>query len=188
MKMTKYLACFCVAASSLAQAARAEDPPVPKPMPEHKILASDEGTWDARIKSFENGPDSEPVLSKGVEVNTVITGGLWVVSSFKGDFGGLAFEGHGQFGYDPTKKKYVGTWIDSMTPNLTVLEGSYDAKTRTMTFLGDGVCPIDGSKLTQRMVTTAKDDRTREFTLYMTGTPTGGKEAKVMQVEYTKRK
>ena len=68
----------------------------------------------------------------------------------------MAFEGRGQFGYDPAKKKYVGTWIDSMSPTLRVLEGTYDAKTKTLTYKGDGVCPIDGSKLLQRMVTTTK--------------------------------
>jgi hypothetical protein len=188
MKSMRFFACICVATSAFSSAARAQEPSVPKPTAEHKVLAEDEGTWDATIKSFENGPESEPVVSKGVEVNTVITGGLWVASTFKGDFGGMTFEGRGQYGYDPAKKKYVGTWIDSMSTTITVLEGSYDAKNRTMTFTGDGVCPIDGSKLMHRMVSTQKDDGIREFTLYITGTLTGGKEAKVMQVMYTKRK
>lgn len=188
MKMTKCFACFCVAASALSSTARAQESLLPKPTAEHKVLAAEEGTWDAVIKSYENGPESEPVLSRGVEVNTVITGGLWLASTFKGDFAGMEFEGRGQFGYDSTKKKYVGTWIDSMSPSLTVLEGTYDAKTKTMTYRGDGVCPIDGSKLSQRMVTTLKDDGTREFTFYMAGRPTGGKEVKAMQVVYTKRK
>jgi Protein of unknown function (DUF1579) len=188
MNMPKMLLHLCFAASVLTSAAMAQDHPIPTPTAEHKILAADEGTWDATIKSYQNGPESEPAISKGVEVNTVITGGLWVSSVFKGDFGGMAFEGRGQFGYDPAKKAYVGTWIDSMTTSLTVLDGTYDAKTKTLTFKGDGVCPIDGSKLVQRMVTTTKPDGSRIFTLYITGTPTGGKEAKVMQVEYTKRK
>jgi hypothetical protein len=38
------------------------------------------------------------------------------------------------------------------------------------------------------MVTTTRGDGSREFTLYVTGTPTGGKEAKVMEILYTKRK
>ena len=188
MNMLKSLAYLCLAASVHTPLAMADEPPIPKPTAEHKILAADEGTWDATVKSFQNGPESAPMVSKGVEVNTVITGGLWISSTFKGDFGGMPFEGRGQFGYDPAKKKYVGTWIDSMSPSLSVLEGTYDDKTKTMTYTGDGVCPIDGSKLAQRMVTTMKADGTREFTLYMTGTPTGGKEAKVMQIEYVKRK
>jgi Protein of unknown function (DUF1579) len=190
MTMPRFLVHHCVAASLIIGAvsfASAQEG-VPKPTAEHKILAADEGTWDAAIKSYINGPDSEPAVSKGVEVNTVLTGGLWISSSFSGDFGGMAFEGRGQFGYDPNKKKYVGTWIDSMSPALTVLEGTYDAKTKTITYTGDGVCPIDGSKQSQRMVTTSNSDGTREFTLYVTGTQTGGKEAKMMVINYTKRK
>ncbi|WP_422928673.1 DUF1579 domain-containing protein [Singulisphaera sp. PoT] len=189
--MPRFLLNLCVAASALCVvnvAGAQEEMPIPKPTAEHKILATEEGTWDADIKSYPNGPDSQPMASKGVEVNTVLTGGLWVASTFRSDFGGMPFEGRGQFGYDPAKKKYVGTWIDSMSPSLSVLEGSYDAKTKTLTFTGDGVCPIDGSKLAQRMVTVTKEDGSREFTLYMTGTMTGGKEAKVMEVVYTKRK
>jgi hypothetical protein len=189
MSMPQFLAHLCLAASALGAAsfATAQDVP-PKPTAEHKILAADEGTWDAAIKSYTNGPDSEPMVAKGVEVNTVLPGGLWVSSTFQADFGGMTFEGRGQFGYDPNKKKYVGSWIDSMSPALTVLEGSYDAKTKTLTYKGDGVCPIDGSKVAQRMVTTTKADGTREFVLYVTGTQTGGKEAKVMHIDYTKRK
>ena len=48
------------------------------------------------------------MVSKGVEVNTVITGGLWISSVFKGDFGGMAFEGRGQFGYDPARRRTSG--------------------------------------------------------------------------------
>ncbi|QEH31985.1 hypothetical protein OJF2_04520 [Aquisphaera giovannonii] len=188
MKIMTCFACFCVVASALATAARAEDPPIPRPTAEHKILAAEEGTWDATIKSFEAGPESAPTVSKGVEVNTVMAGGLWVASSFKGDFGGMTFEGRGQYGYDPYKKKYVGTWVDSMSPSLIVLEGTYDAATKTLSYAGDGVCPIDNSKLGMRMVTVAKEDGRRVFTLYATGTPTGGKEAKMMEIEYTKRK
>ena len=134
------------------------------------------------------GPDAEPTVSKGVEVNTVMPGGLWVLSKFQGDFGGMAFEGHGQFGYDPLKKKYVGSWIDSMSPSLSVLEGTYDAKTRTMTLVGDGVDPGTKAKYTQRMVTTSKDDGTRVFTLYMKFEGAGDDEIKFMEVTYTKRK
>jgi Protein of unknown function (DUF1579) len=186
--MQKFFKHLCLAAPlvCIASVAVAQEMPI-KPTAEHKIVTADEGTWDATIKSFENR-DSEPVVSKGVEINTVVTGGLWLSSVFKGDFGGMAFEGHGQFGYDTNKKKYVGTWIDSMSPSLTVLEGNYDPETKTMTYTGDGICPIDGTKLSHKMVTTIKSDGSRLFTLYMTGTLTGGKEAKAMQVEYTKRK
>ena len=193
MNLPKSLARLCVAAAVLGASAsgmaqEGDGPPIPKPTAEHKILAADEGTWDATIKSFLAGPDAEPTVSKGVEVNTVMPGGLWVLSTFRGDIGGMAFEGHGQFGYDPLKKKYVGSWIDSMSPSLSVLEGTYDAQTRTMTLEGDGVDPSTKTEYTQRMVTTLKDDDTRVFTLYMKFDGAGDDEIKFMEVTYTKRK
>jgi hypothetical protein len=158
-----------------------------KPLPEHKILASDEGTWDATIRMYAGGPDAEPSVSKGSEVNEVLPGGLWVLSKFEGEFGGMKFHGRGQFGFDPVKKKYVGTWLDSMSTVLSVLEGDYDAKTKTMTYVGDGYDPEHKAKFSQKMVTTMKDDGTRVFTLYMKfeGQPA---EAKFMEITYTKRK
>jgi hypothetical protein len=180
------IAASLVGVSSVAVAV-AQDMPA-KPTAEHKIVTSEEGTWDATVKSYPNGPDSEPVVSKGVEINTVVTGGLWLSSVYKGDFGGTAFEGHGTFGYDPGKKKYVGTWIDSMSPSLIVLEGTYNPETKTMTYVGDTGSPTDGTKVSYKMVTTAKSDSSRIFTLYVTGAQTGGKEAKIMQIEYAKRR
>jgi len=156
-------------------------------MAEHKILATDEGTWDATIKAYMAGPDAEPTVSKGTEVNTILPGGLWVLSKFEGSFGSAKFEGRGQFGYDPIKKTYVGSWIDSMNPALSVLEGTYDAKTKTMTFVGDGYDPHAKAKFTQKMVTTMNDDGTRVFKLLMKFDG-GGDEVKVMEVAYTKRK
>lgn len=175
---------------ALASRARAQEggPPVPRPTAEHKVLTADAGAWDAEIKSYMEGPDAEPMVSRGTEVNTVMSGGLWLLSEFKGDFGGMPFEGRGQFGYDPIKKKYVGTWIDSMSPNLSVLEGHYDPKTRTMTYEGEGVDPATKSKYTQKMVTTSKDDNTRVFTLLMKSAETGGQEVKFMEVTYTRKK
>jgi hypothetical protein len=181
--MKRTLACLGLAAF-LASSAAAQEPP---PSPEHQILAADVGTWDAAIKSFMDGPGSEPQISKGVETNEIMTGGLWVLSKFEGNFGPMKFEGRGQFGYDPAKKKYVGTWIDSMSPSISVLEGTYDAKTKTMSYIGDGYDPRSKSKYTQRMVTAMKDDGTRVFTLSMKFEG-GDPEVKMMEITYTKRK
>jgi hypothetical protein len=174
----------CIVVTFLSGPAMAQ--PGVKPTDEHRILARDEGTWDATIKAFMSGPDAEPATSKGTEVNTVMSGGLWVLSRFEGDFGGMKFEGRGQFGYDPNKKKYIGTWIDSLSPTLSVLEGHYDPKTRTMTYVGEGTAP-EGVKYTQKMVTTTKDDGSRVFTLSMK-TDGSKDETKFMEITYQKRK
>src|SRR5262249_52422264 len=105
---------FVWGTASTARAQEGGGPPLPKPTAEHKVLAQEAGAWDGTIKMFMAGPDAPPSVSKGVETNTLGLGGFWMLSEFKGEFGGMPFEGRGTFGYDPVKKKYVGTWIDSM--------------------------------------------------------------------------
>jgi hypothetical protein len=185
MRLRIALAVSCVGAWGLGAAVRAQEPA--KPTDEHKILAADVGTWDASIKSYMAGPNSEPTMSKGTEVNEMLEGGLWLLSKFDGEFGGAKFHGRGQFGYDPAKKKYVATWVDSMSASISLMDGTYDAKTKTMTYVTDGVTPDGKTKYTQKMVTTAKDDHTRVFTLSMKmeGAP---EDTKTMEVTYTRRK
>ncbi len=48
------------------------------------------------------------------------------------DFMGTAFSGASTLGYDPKKEKFVGTWIDSMSPTLTHMEGEFDEKKNAM--------------------------------------------------------
>src|SRR4051794_36389371 len=185
LNLRRTFALACLAAWSLASTATAQE--VQKPLPEHKVLATEEGTWDATIRMYEKGPDAEPSVSKGSEVNEVLPGGLWVLSKFEGDFGGMKFLGRGQFGYDPVRKKYIGTWLDSTSTVLSLLDGDYDAKTKTMTFVGDGYDPVQKAKFTQKMVTKTKDDGSRAFTLYMKfeGRPA---EVKFLEITYTRRK
>jgi len=191
MNLTNILKTFCVLSLGLGfvPAAKAQEGPPPpfKPMAEHKVLAEEVGTWDASVKTFMAGPTAPPTVSKGTETNRLMTGGLWLLSDFSGDIGGAKFEGHGQFGFDPTKKKYVGTWVDSMSPNISQLEGTYDAKTRTITYVGDGFDSTSNMKYSQKMVTTMKEDGTRVFTLYMKFEKQP-EETKFLEITYTKRK
>jgi hypothetical protein len=183
MELSKMLIGLCVVMGIGSLSAMAQAPP--QPTAEHKVLAADEGTWDATIKSYHGGADSEPSVSKGTEVNTMLAGGLWMVSTFEAEFGGAKFEGRGQFGYNASKGKYVGTWVDSMSHGIAMLEGSYDPKTKTMTYTGEGVDADGKTKYTEKMVTTTKEDGSRVFTLYM---KFDKDEVKFMEVTYQKRK
>ncbi len=56
-------------------------------------------------------------------------------------FGDMDFHGQGQTGYDPAKKKYIGTWVDSMSPTIMMMEGDFDPRTKTLTMYSKGTGP-----------------------------------------------
>ena len=151
---------------------------MPKPGPEHEHFKSAAGTWNATVET----PDQPAV--KGVSEMSVILGGFWLADHFTCDWNGMKFEGHGTTGYDPIKGKFVSTWIDNMNPAMLVTEGTFDAKTKTMTMTGDGY-DMQGQKVKVRTVTTHKDANTVVFEMYHTGAD--NKEAKAMTITYTRQ-
>lgn len=178
-------------ALALAGAARADEPkkdaaapqgmpPLPKPGPEQQLFRDDAGTWDAKVESM-----MPPMTSQGTETNVLSCSGLCLVTDFKGEFGGMPFEGHGTSVYDSVKKKYVGTWADSMSTGLSISESTWDAKTRTMTGWMEGP-DMTGKVSRMRSTVEYKTDGTRVFTMYMPGPD--GKETAGMRITYTKRK
>ena len=158
----------------------------PKPTAEHQALAEDVGVWDAETK-FWMQPDTDPITSKAVETNTM-AGQLWLITEFKGNFAGMPFVGHGQFGYDPIAKKYIGTWVDSMAPYLYTMEGTFDEQTKTLTMMSTGRDPKTGKISTSKNITQYIDADTKTFEIHAPVPGQEGKWWKMMEISYKRRK
>ena len=143
---------------------------------EHEVFRKDVGTWDASVE-VRPEPGQPPQRSQGVSVNRLISGGKWLVAEFKNDSG---FEGHGVYGWDPARGKYVGTWVDDMRSSIYVAEGEWDAATRTMTFRFE----VRGMRW--RETTETVDADTQIFRSFMPGPD--GKEFEMMTVTYRRRR
>lgn len=157
-----------------------------RPTAEHRAIAGDVGVWNAESK-FWMEAESDPLVSKAVETNSLV-GELWIVSQYKSELGGIPFEGRGQFGYDPTAKKFVGTWIDTMSPYLSIMEGSMDKENKKLTMLSKGRDLRTGEESISKMVTTYTDDDHKTFEMFG---PVEGKEGewwKMMEINYTRKK
>lgn len=155
-------------------ASAADQMPTPKPGPEHAMLKKMVGTWDATITSSWMGTSE---TSKGVTVYKAI-GDFWVVEDFEGEMMGQKFTGHGITGFDPDKKKYVGTWVDNMGPALVHGEGTVDASGKlNMTH----ETSMNGQATTMTSVSEWKDADNMVFTMSM-----GGSE--MMKIEYKRKK
>ena len=102
----------------------------------HKMLLKAVGHYEG--EAWMPGPDGEKQTSKTWETVEAV-GQFFTRSEFKMDMGPAGtYEGHGVHGFDPKKGKHVGTWIGSMDPYLSVMEGDFDEKTGEMTMSWDG--------------------------------------------------
>jgi len=153
------------------------------PTPAHEVLKNDVGTWDADVSVWPN-PGAEPMKSQAVETNEML-GNFWIVSRFQGTMMDQPFSGVGTVGYDPAEKKYVGTWVDSMSPSLFTMKGDYDAATKTMTMEGESRDPVNGKMVRSRNIGRYLDQNTRMFEMQMEGAD--GQFQKVMEIHYKRR-
>ena len=182
------LAKFVFAFASVAMTINVSIAQMPQATPEHQVLKKELGTWDATMKMYTDmtgAPISDPMIVKGKETNKML-GEFWIVSDFEASFGGMPFKGHGVFGYDSKAGKYSGSWVDSMTPTVSHMIGSYDKKTKTMSYETKGVGP-DGKPMLGKNVVVYKDADHRIMTMY-TQMPGKTEMTKVMEVVYKRSK
>lgn len=149
----------------------------------HKLLASLAGSWNAKIKSWTE-PDKPPMKSSGTCEQKMLLGGRFLQQEFTGDMMGSPFTGIGVTGYDNHTKKYVSTWMDSMSTAILVFEGTASTDGKTITQEGHYDTPIKGP-LKWRSVTKVVDDNTWSFEMYQTDK--SDKEEKMMEITYTRK-
>ena len=150
----------------------------------HKGLASMAGKWTVKVKSWME-PTKPPMESAGTSEQKMILGGRFVQQEFTGEMMGSPFSGVGVTGYDNHTKKYVLTWIDSMGTAILFFEGTGSADGKTITQESHYDDPIKGP-MKWRSVTRIVDDNTHVFEMYSAGK--GGKEEKMMEITYTRKR
>jgi hypothetical protein len=138
------------------------------PQKEHQWLQKLVGDWTSEAEMLE--PGKPPEKSKGTE-RVRSLGGLWIAAEGEGDMpaGGSATMLL-TLGYDPQRKRYVGTWIGSMMTHLWVYEGDLDATGRILTLETEGPSMTgDGKMAKYRDTIELKSDDHRVLTSHMLG-------------------
>lgn len=157
----------------------------PEPPKEMEVFQRDVGTWDCELSLYVD-PAAEPMRSKAVEENEML-GGFWMISKFKGEISGAPFQGSGQFGWNANTKKYVGSWVDSMSPQATCMEGTWDEAKKTMTMIGGSGDSSHGPGTQSKQVVVYEDDNHHTMTMYIQGPQGKDDWAKQLEVRYTRR-
>jgi hypothetical protein len=128
-----------------AVASFADVPEFPGPEPEHAFLKRFTGEWTSTSEA--KGAPDQPALTSHGTLRCRMLGEFWVVCDAEMSGGGMQIKAVQTIGYDPAKKKYVGTWVDSMMNHLWTYEGT--VKGNTLTLEAEGPNCMDGGKLTK---------------------------------------
>jgi hypothetical protein len=99
------------------------------------VLAMESGTWDADITFPANEAGKPDTKAKGVQVNRLRSGGMWIINEFSVD--GMPYEGTGIWGFDRTKGRFSGIWVDNNDQQIRMDDGRWDPATKTMTWSAD---------------------------------------------------
>ena len=135
---------------------------LPGPVKEHELLQKFAGEWESEGEAFM-APGQPPTKLKGVESSRLI-GGFWLVAQIKSTLSDFPYEQILTVGYDPGKKKYIGTVIDSMTSHIWQLEATFDGTGNILTWEMEGPVPSPQTPSKFREVTELKSPDHKVFT------------------------
>ena len=139
-----------------------------EPQSEHQWLLKLIGEWTFEADA---GTEGKPDEKCGGTESVRALGGLWVLCESQGEMpgGGMATTLM-TLGYDPQKKRYVGTWIGSMMTHLWVYDGSLGAAGNVLTLEAEGPdFEVEGKTAKYRDVIEFKSDDHRVLTSQMLG-------------------
>jgi hypothetical protein len=102
------------------------------------------GEWTATSEATME-PGAEPMRMESTESVRSI-GGLWILGEGSASFDGTPFTSILTLGYDPQRKAFVGSWIDSMQTHLWTYVGKLDESRKVLTLETEGPSFADPSK------------------------------------------
>jgi hypothetical protein len=149
----------------------------------HKFLAGLVGNWTTKTTAWME-PGKPPVESFGTCKQKMLLGGRYLQQEYAGEMMGSLFRGINLIGYDNFTKKYVSTWIDSMSTGIYLFEGAGSDDGKTITQIANYVDPVRGP-VTWRSVTKLVNENTVEYKMFIT--PKGGKEEKMMVMTLSRK-
>ncbi|MDD9901018.1 MAG: DUF1579 family protein [Alphaproteobacteria bacterium] len=154
-----------------------------------KVLAPLIGEWEYSA-AFWSTPDADPAYASGTATNEMIMGDRFLSSKI---LGSLNIAGHNvpitrtdTIGYDNMKKSFTSVQIDSISTEMVVGHGQYDAEQNTLNETGTFTDHLTGKEKKFRATLAFIDTDKYKRTVF--STDEAGKEMKLMEFEYTRKR
>lgn len=151
----------------------------------HKKLDVLVGTWNAKSSMWMD-PSQPPTVTEGTSEHKWVLGGRFLEQRYEGTFMGMPFSGIGYSGYDNYKKKYIGVWMDNAGTAIMNTIGTVDAAGKVFSSSARMDDFTTGKVMTVRE--TLKVVTNDEVRMEMFGPDPSGKEYRMMEIVYTRKK
>lgn len=157
-----------------------------EPTREHKWLQKFVGNWRYEMDAAME-PGKPPVKMTGTESIRAF-GEIWVQGTGTSQMlDGSPAETQITLGYDPTRKRFVGSWLGTMMAHLWVYDGELSADEKTLTLNSEGPSMTEeGKRANYRDVFEFKNDDLRTLTAYVQGAD--GQWTQFMTMDYHRQK
>lgn len=116
-------------------------------LPPADFLEALAGEWSV-VSEAKLGPGQEPLRSESREVARMI-GGTWLVAESTGTARGTPFTSILTLGWDPSRERFVGTWISGRQTHMWTYTGSLDPSGSRLTLETEGPIMGDPERLAQ---------------------------------------
>ncbi|TAL34998.1 MAG: DUF1579 domain-containing protein [Alphaproteobacteria bacterium] len=150
------------------------------------ILLPLTGTWVYMATVW--APGAEPQKADGTITNQMALGNRFLSTKATGSLNivdhYVPFEGEGLLGFDKAKKSFTSVWADSLTTSMAAGSGKFDAEKRTLSLNGKFTHPLTGAESSFRSEIRLVD--AQHYTQTIFAADKSGKEAKLMEFEYTR--
>jgi len=156
-----------------------------EPQQEHQWLHKLIGEWSYEHEST-CAPDQPPVKVTGTE-RVRSLGDLWVLCEGQGEMPGAGTSySLITFGYDPAKKRFVGSFISSVMTHFWVYDGELDSSSKVLSLNAEGPSfTVPGQMAQYKDVIEFKSDNERTLTAYVL---TDGQWNEMMRATYRRVK
>jgi hypothetical protein len=136
MKRTRFLFAVIPVLLFATTITWAQVPEFPDPQQAHAWLQQFAGEWTSTSRT--TALPGQPAMECTGTMKSRMLGGFWVINEVRGDMGGMTFDAIQTIGYNAAKKKYVGTWVDSMMDFLWHYEGDVDHTGTKLVLVAEG--------------------------------------------------
>lgn len=151
----------------------------------HKKLEPIVGTFAVKTKSWMD-PSKPPEETVGTSENKWVLGNRYVEQRVEGQMMNQPFSGIGYTGYDNYKRKYVGTWMDSMGTMIMISTGTMDASGKKLTSWSTIDDVVLKKPVKIKALLTIVDNDHHFFEMW--GPAPDGKNFKMLEINYTRKK